>query len=117
MNFILDAHLPQRLGRLFQQHGHQAFHTRDLPQQNRTGDTEIMQFADTHDCIVVTKDADFVNAFYLQNRPQKLLLISTGNISNKDLEALILANFDQIVVLFQQYRFVELNRMDVIAHL
>ena len=72
MNFILDAHLPQRLVRLLRHHGHQAFHTRELPQQNQTGDTEIMQFADAHDCIVVTKDADFVDAFYLQHRPQKL---------------------------------------------
>jgi len=24
-----------------------------------------MQFADTHDCIVTTKDSDFVDAFYL----------------------------------------------------
>jgi predicted nuclease of predicted toxin-antitoxin system len=117
VNFILDAHLPQRLSRLLHQHGHQAFHTRDLPQQNRTGDVEIMQFADSHDCIVVTKDADFVDALYLQHRPRKLLLLSTGNIANRDLEALILANLDQIVLLFQQYRFIELSRTDVIAHL
>ena len=117
MNFLIDAHLPRRLARLLQQYGHQAYHTLDLPQQNRTDDDEIMQFADTHDCIVTTKDSDFVDAFYLQHRPQKLWLLSTGNISNPDLEALIRANIDQVVVLFQQYRFVELSRTDIIAHL
>jgi predicted nuclease of predicted toxin-antitoxin system len=117
VNFLIDAHLPQRLGRLLQHYGHQAVHTRDLPHQNRTGDDELMRFADAQDCIVITKDSDFVDAFYLQHRPKRLLLLSTGNISNRDLEALILANINQIDALFQQYRFVELSRTDVIAHL
>ena len=94
-----------------------AFHTLDLPQQNHTDDDEIIRFADTHDCIVITKDSDFVDAFYLQHRPHKLWLLSTGNISNRDLEAPIRANIAQVNLLFQQYRFVELSRTDLIAHL
>ena len=117
MNFVIDAQLPRRLARLFQAHGHTALHTLDLPHRNLTNDDEIMQFADAHDCIVVTKDSDFVDAFYLQHRPHKLWLLSTGNISNPELEALIRANIAQVVLLFQQYHFVELNRMDVIVHI
>ena len=117
MIFLIDAQLPRQLARMLQQYGHQAYHTLDLPQQNRTDDDEIMQFADTHDCIVTTKDSDFVDAFYLQHRPQKLWLLSTGNISNRDLEVLIRANIDQVVALFQQYRFVELSRTDLIVHM
>jgi len=45
MIFLIDAQLPRRLARLLQQYGHQAYHTLDLPQQNRTYDDEIMQFA------------------------------------------------------------------------
>jgi predicted nuclease of predicted toxin-antitoxin system len=63
MIFLIDAQLPRRLARILQQYGHQAYHTLDLPQQNRTDDDEIMQFADMHDCIVTTKDSDFVDAF------------------------------------------------------
>jgi predicted nuclease of predicted toxin-antitoxin system len=117
MIFLIDAQLPRQLAHILQQYGHDAYHTLDLPQQNRTDDHEIMRFADAHDCIVTTKDSDFVDAFYLQHRPQKLWLLSTGNISNRDLEALIRANLDQVVVLFQQYRFVELSRTDLIAHM
>ena len=51
MIFLIDAQLPRRLARVLQQYGHQAYHTLDLPQQNRTDDDEIMQFADTHDCM------------------------------------------------------------------
>jgi len=117
MNFLVDAHLPRRLARILQEYGHVVYHTLDLPQQNRTGDSDIMDFADTHDCIVTTKDSDFVDAFYLQQRPQKLWLLSTGNISNRELEQLVRANIAQVVVLFQHYQFIELTRTDVIAHI
>lgn len=72
MIFLIDAQLPRRLAHILQRYGHEAYHTLDLPDQNRTGDSEVMHFADTHDCIVTTKDSDFVDAFYLQHRPQKL---------------------------------------------
>ena len=117
MIFLIDAQLPRRLARILQEYGHEAYHTLDLPNRNRTNDHDIMTFADVHDCIVTTKDSDFVDAFYLQNRPQKLWLLSTGNISNYDLEQLIRTNIHQVITLFLQYRFVELSRTDLIAHI
>lgn len=117
MNFLIDAHLPRRLARILQEYGHVAYHTLDLPHRNRTDDDEIMHFADMYDCIVTTKGSDFVDVFYLQRRPQKLWLLSTGNISNRELELLIRANISQVVTLFEGYRFVELSRTDVIAHI
>jgi predicted nuclease of predicted toxin-antitoxin system len=117
MHIIIDTHLPRRLVALFQRAGHDATHTLDLPDQNRTTDQAIMHFADTHAAIVLTKDSDFVDAFFVQHRPQKLWLLSTGNITNTALEDLITANLDQIVALFQQHRFIELGRTDLIVHL
>lgn len=117
MNFLIDAQLPRRLAYILRNYGHTAVHTLDLPHRNRTVDDEVIQFAAAHNCIIMTKDADFVDAFYLQNRPQKLWLLSTGNISNRDLETLIRANIEQVTTLFQQYRFVELSRTDVVVHL
>lgn len=116
MNFLVDAHLPRRLCRLFESYGHTAVHTLDLPQQNEIDDREIMQYADANDCIVTTKDADFVDAFYLQQTPRKLWLISTGNISNPDLERLIRANVNTIATLFANHRFIEMSRTDIIVH-
>ena len=37
----------------------------------------------------MTKDADFVNTFTVQRVPYKLLLVSTGNITNAALETLV----------------------------
>lgn len=116
MNFLVDAQLPRRLCRVLDHAGHRAIHTLDLPQQNATEDRAIMHYADTHDCIVTTKDADFVDAFYLQQTPHKLWLISTGNISNADLESIIRANLNQVVALFAIHRFIELSRTDIIVH-
>lgn len=42
--------------------------------------------------VVITKDADFVNSFTLSRKPYKLLLISTGNISNAELDALFVTH-------------------------
>ncbi len=41
MNFLVDAHLPRRLAYRWRDAGHDALHTLDLPQQNRTSDNEI----------------------------------------------------------------------------
>lgn len=116
MNFLVDAHLPRRLCRVLDSYGHRAIHTLDLPQQNATDDRDIMQYADANDCIVTTKDADFVDAFYLQQTPRKLWLISTGNINNPDLERLIRATLSDVVTLFANHRFIEMSRTNIIVH-
>lgn len=116
MKFLVDAHLPKRLTRLLNQLGHDAIHTLDLPEQNRTDDATIVEVGIMEERIVVTKDSDFVDSFLLIHRPPRLLLISTGNISNRDLEQLFLRNLDAIVAGFTTHDFVELSRTHVITH-
>lgn len=116
MKFLIDAHLPKRLARLLGQLGHDAIHTLDLPEQNRTGDATIIEITIIEERVVVTKDADFVDSFLLVRRPPRLLLVSTGNISNLELEQLFLRNLDIIVAGFTSHDFVELSRTHVIVH-
>src|SRR5437879_4424434 len=97
MNFLVDAQLPRRMTAWLTTAGCDAIHTLDLPSANRTTDEEINNVADREQRIVVTKDADFVDAHILRGRPAKLLLISTGNISNRDLEALMVPLLPDIV--------------------
>lgn len=94
MKFLVDAQLPRRLASRFCEAGHEAIHTLDLPLGNRTSDTEINELSVREGYIVVTKDADFVTSFHLHERPRKLLLVSTGNIRNMELETLMLSNLD-----------------------
>ncbi len=50
-----------------------------------------------------------MDSHLLQSRPAKLLLISTGNISNRDLEALIVPLIAEVVREFQTHSFLELG--------
>ena len=67
MRFLLDAHLPRQLAVVFQSLGQEAIHTLDLPKKNKTPDEEIIAYSITFDRIVTTKDADFVDAFYMSS--------------------------------------------------
>ena len=60
MNFIVDAQLPLKLALALVAAGHDAIHTLNLPDQNRSSDTFITHLADSEERIVVSKDADFV---------------------------------------------------------
>jgi hypothetical protein len=57
--FLIDAQLPARLARFLTTSGHDALHTLDLPDGNRTTDAQIAEIADGSDRVVVTKDRDF----------------------------------------------------------
>lgn len=46
MNFLIDANLPHRLVNIFQEHGHDAIHTLDLPQGNSTSDIMLLDYSD-----------------------------------------------------------------------
>ena len=116
MKFLIDAQLPRRLVYRFQDAGHEAIHTLDLPLGNKSPDRVINEISEQEQRIVVTKDADFVNTFTLYRRPYKLLLVSTGNIRNAELEQLFLQSMPQIARAFEDHNFVELGRTTFIIH-
>jgi hypothetical protein len=115
MRFLVDAQLPQQLARWLVQCGHDVRHTLELPNGNRTADHEIVEVAMREDRIVVTKDSDFVQAFLLTGQP-RLLLISTGNISNDDLEDLLRRSLLAIERAFAAHKYVELGRTSLLVH-
>ena len=116
MKFIVDAQLPRRLARELAASGHEATHTLDFPAGNRTPDGDINGVALRESRVVVTKDNDFVTSFLLRGVPPKLLLISTGNISNDELETLVVANQQAIVTALAENAFVELTRTGLLIH-
>jgi predicted nuclease of predicted toxin-antitoxin system len=101
VRFLVDAQLPHRVVDWLAAAGCDAVHTLDLPNGNRTTDQRVIDFADREKRAVVTKDADFVDSHILQARPARLLLISTGNIGNRELEALMIPLLPAIVHEFQ----------------
>jgi len=116
MKFLIDAHLPRRLKYRLQEKGYDVLHTLDLPLKNKTPDSDIEKISISEKRVVITKDEDFVNSFTVFGRPYKLLLVSTGNITNDELEKLFLQNIDTIAQAFSQYDFIEINRTNIIYH-
>ena len=114
MNFLIDAQLPRRMVAWLTAAGCDASHTLDLPDGNRTTDSQVIDLADREQRMVISKDADFVDSHILRGRPAKLLLISTGNISNRDLEALIVPLIPDIVREFNSHSFLELGHSGII---
>ena len=115
MRFLVDAQLPLQLARLLGLAGYDVRHTLELPNGNRTADREIVEVAVREDRIVITKDSDFVQSFLLTGRP-RLLLISTGNISNADLERLLRGSLPAIERAFNAHKYVELGRTSLLVH-
>ncbi len=116
MKFLIDAQFPYRLKTWLVANNFDAIHTSDLPKQNLTEDNEIAHIADHTQRIVITKDSDFLKLKILRNIPQKLLLITTGNIGNNELLALFERNFAKAIQLFASYEVVEINNSFVIGH-
>ena len=116
MKFLVDAQLPIRLARLLQKSVYDTIHTRELPQQNATPDSSINTLSIQQERVVTTKDSDFVDSFLIVQQPYKLLLVTTGNIKNSDLERLFLANLPTILELLSQHTYIELSRDSVIVH-
>jgi predicted nuclease of predicted toxin-antitoxin system len=116
MKFLVDAQLPRRLCACLGQVGHDVLHTLDLPQRNATPDSVILAIAEREQRVIVTKDDDFVQSRLIFGRPEKLLLVATGNIGNPDLETLLRNNLPAIVAALEGGRFVEINRSDLTVH-
>ncbi len=116
MKFLVDAQLPRRLALAISAQGHDALHTLDLPDANKTTDQRINEISEQEQRVVVTKDADFVNSLLVAGRPYKLLLISTGNITNHELEMLFMPQLAKIAEAFEEHQYLELNRTALIIH-
>ncbi|NOX46701.1 MAG: hypothetical protein GXO89_06960 [Chlorobi bacterium] len=116
MIFLVDANLPYKLALMLRNKGYDVLHTDDLSNKERTTDNEIRDISLDQNRIVITKDSDFLDSHLVNQIPKKLLLVSTGNIVNKDLFHLFNKYFDDIVSLFDNYNLVEINNQEIVAH-
>jgi len=116
VKFLVDAQLPKTLATLLGKAGHECRHTLDLPEGNRTTDSAIRALADKEGFVVVTKDSDFVDSHLLTASPSKLLLISTGNISNRQLLEMVEKHWPSISSALADSSFVELSQGGLVVH-
>jgi len=109
VKFLVDAQLPPKMCEVLKSTGLSAVHVEDLPAGDETKDSEIIEFADKHKLIVITKDIDFYHSHMLFGKPEKLFLITTGNIRNRKLFNLIGKHSQNIKSLFRHCHYIELS--------
>jgi len=114
VKFLVDAQLRVRVARLLREGGHDALHTSQLPDENRSPDADIARIADAEDRVVISKDRDFRDSHLLRRSPQRLLVVATGNIANDELLSLFAEHLAAIVAALGGAPLVEL-RADVLA--
>lgn len=96
--------------------GHQASHTLDLEEGNRTSDETISNLAARSSAAVITKDRDFLDSHLLAGSPSRLLMVTTGNLPNRELLTLFENHISLIVGAFDQADWVEINAGGLIIH-
>lgn len=116
MKFLVDAQLPARLARFLSSAGHDALHTTELPDGNRTTDGRIAEMAGEEGRVVVTKDRDFRDGHLLTRSPARLLVVATGNITNTALLSLVETHLGAIVTALEEADFVELGADSLVVH-
>jgi len=113
VRFLVDAHLPRSLCFILAEAGHNAVHTSQLPEQNRTADEVSNALSVAEQRVVITKDTDFYYSHILHQRPYKLLLVRTGNLRARDLVMLLQRELSAIVEALESHTLVELDRSTV----
>jgi predicted nuclease of predicted toxin-antitoxin system len=116
MRFLVDAQLPAKICEILQSIELDAIHVDSLPKGDESTDKEISIYANQHDYIVISKDSDFYHSHMILGQPKKLMLLTTGNIKNRELFDLIRANASIIKEMFIDCNYVEVSNNSIIGH-
>jgi predicted nuclease of predicted toxin-antitoxin system len=97
--FLIDANLPSRLV---------LWHHADFELVANLGedwpDSQVWDYAQKHNLIIVTKDADFSERIMLSSPPPRVVLLKIGNLRIAELRAFLLKVWPQIDQLSAQYK-------------
>ncbi len=116
MKYLIDAQLPFRLKKFLVHQGFDAIHILDFDSSGKAADSAIAARASNENRVVITKDSDFIDSHLLQNKPEKLLIVSTGNISNNELIKLFSECMEVIDKQFEYNELIEMNNIEIIIH-
>lgn len=114
--FLVDQQLPKALATYLTEHGQDARHIKDYPGGTTMPDLDITRLADSEDRFVVTKDDDFRISHLLGRSPARLLHVTCGNTSTRDLLALFDQHRPEFTAAIATYHYLEINRSGVIIH-
>lgn len=84
MKFLIDNQLPPSLTRFLCDRGLECQHVSDL-QLDKASDREIWSYAEAHQCVVISKDEDFLHLAKQKESTACLIWIRLGNCRKQTL--------------------------------
>ena len=116
MKWLIDAQIPRRLAIRLTELGHDAVHTQDLPRGNRSTDNDLCHIADASGRVLVSKDRDFLDSYYINKTPMQLLWVTIGNVTNIELLRLFESLLPDLQQAFIHSRCIEMTGQELIIH-
>ncbi len=109
MKLLLDANISWRLVARLKNYFEDCYHVDHIGLNVPAKDSEIWEYAEANNCIIVTNDDDFLNLANSKGFPPKVILLRTGNQSNIYIEDLLIRHLKEIGELFNsnEYGFLE----------
>ena len=115
LRFIVDTQLPPSLTEFFKRRGFNATHVVNYPNGALTSDKEIITIANKEVRIIITKDSDFMDYYFLKGFPPAVLLLQLGNVKNSELFFVFDKYIEQIALLFSnQAKFIIVQKNKII---
>lgn len=106
MKFLCDVHISIKLVKFLISKNYECTHVNTILDKWFTKDHEIAKYTDQNNLILITKDADFRDSYYLKNTPKKLVKINLGNISYAELILILDENLSKIEQLNSNSNFI-----------
>ena len=73
MKFLCDVHISYKIVSFFKENGYEAIHVNTILNSWYTKDSEISEYADNNDFIILSKDSDFRESYFIKHTPKKLI--------------------------------------------
>ncbi len=100
MRLLLDANISWRLADKLKQYFEDCKHVDHIELSVPAPDIDIWEYALKNNMIIVTNDEDFLNLINLKGFPPKVILLKTGNQSNRYIESLLIKHIEDIRLLY-----------------
>jgi len=104
------------LALLIEQRGYATIHTLDLPDANATTDQSLIDLSVSEKWIIITKDSDFLRSYLIRGKPEKLIMVRTGNVSNKQLLLLFDSHLSTITTMLERSNLIEISSNEIAEH-
>lgn len=96
MKLLLDANVSWRLAAKLKEHFDDCVHINRTSLPIPAKDSEIWDFAQENNFMIVTNDEDFLDLMMVKGFPPKVILLRTGNQTNASVESLLIKHKDSI---------------------